>query len=123
VLVGLENLAEVSLIDEIIKYAETWRRFRRRFIISAVTSALIIVLDVFIIIPQNRKNLVSLFAALGTESLLTILLIVWIFAFRCPRCEAAFFFPPNRKMVPQCVHCGLPMGSPSNSLEEPKNSN
>ena len=119
------NLAEASLTGEAIKYAETWRRFRRRFIISAVTSALIIVLDVFIIIPQNRKNFVSLFAALGAESLLTILLIVWIFAFRCPRCEAAFFFPfpPNRKMGPQCVHCGLPMGSPSNPLEEPKNSN
>ncbi len=99
------------------KYAETWRRVRRRFVISFVISALIIILNLFIIVPQYRGHLGSLVAAFGAESLVTILLVIWIFAFRCPRCEQIFFSPPKRKMGYRCVHCGLPLGAPSGSSE------
>jgi DNA-directed RNA polymerase subunit RPC12/RpoP len=99
------------------KYAEIRRRIRRRFLISFVISVAIIILNFSIIVPQNRGHLGNLLAAFGVESLLTILLIVWIFAFRCPRCGQIFLFPPKRKMSYQCVHCGLSMGAASDSSD------
>ena len=55
----------------------------------------------------------------GAWLLIFTISMIWLFSFRCPRCQEYFFiqFPTNHPLTKACVHCGLPKHAVSDPEE------
>ncbi|MGD8353829.1 MAG: hypothetical protein PVJ01_06645 [Pseudomonadota bacterium] len=86
-------------------YRNEWKSYRRRVWITAGAWAIPPVM-IYLSGAGGR-----LFTGLVCAWLLAFTAsMVWLFSFRCPRCQEWFFirFPTNHPLTRVCVHCGLP---------------
>jgi hypothetical protein len=92
------------------KYTETWRRLRLRFFLAAAIGFIGIIFNVAFVI-KPKAPLLYLLWWYCAESILTLLLMAWVFWFQCPHCGRIFSFSAKRLSLYRCVHCGIPIGA------------
>ena len=92
------------------KYIRTWRNMRLRFYAAATVGFLMMIFNIAVVI-RPRQPLLSLLAWFGAETLLTVILVAWIWWFSCPRCGRNFAFSWKRFGMRRCVSCSLSLGA------------
>jgi len=95
-------------------YLRTWRHLRVRFYTAAFISFVCFLLNIGFLVGR-KQALFALAAWFGAEVAWTVLFIVWVMWFKCPRCRRNFSFSSKRIGMFSCVHCRLPIGTEGTS--------
>lgn len=93
------------------RYAAAWQSLRaRRWTLGILILACLPVVLGARILPEGpvQVSVAGIWMALFAAS------IVWMAAFRCPRCGRFFWWTWTRRnpFAMKCLHCGTPVGSP-----------
>ena len=102
-------------MDSTPSYEAQWNEYRKRRLVFVLLAATYIPAQFVISLPLSR--------ALGSDSVIPIVAVLWIAAFGvagmrlsrwpCPRCGKPFHLTQRRykSFARKCVHCGLPKWS------------
>jgi len=82
-------------------YLRTWRHLRVRFYTAAFISFVCFLLNIGFLVGR-KQALFALAAWFGAEVAWTVLFIVWVMWFKCPRCRRNFSFSSKRNRGKTC---------------------
>ena len=101
-------------------YRKEWRSYRRR-VLTAFAAWVIPPVIIYLLGVGGSFEIGMIAAWL----LLFTTAMVWLYSFRCPRCQEWFFiiFPTNHPLAKACVHCGLPKHASSDPDESNEENN
>lgn len=93
------------------RYATAWRSLRtRRWVLGIlVLAGLPVVMVSLRLLPEGPGQV----AIAGSWMALFTASMIWMAAFRCPRCGRFFWWTWTRRnpFAQKCLHCGTPTGS------------
>jgi hypothetical protein len=92
------------------RYAAAWRSLRtRRWTLGMLVLACLPVVGAVRLFPEGPIQV----SVAGTWMALLAWSMLWMAAFRCPRCGRFFWWTWTRRnpFTPKCLHCGTPVGA------------